>query len=130
MSFELPSVTELEKMINALSDKEFNQIRTEYSAEVFYQEMKELQKRINKMYSNTITHNYITNSESSLDNKNFDSKNITPTNVDPLKESISTIKKNMQFNRKNDIFANSTTFVSSGFRKKTSLKLNEKGKAA
>ena len=48
MSFELPSVTELEKMINALSDKEFNQIRTEYSAEVFYQEMKELQKRINK----------------------------------------------------------------------------------
>lgn len=40
MSFELPSVTELEKMINNLSDKEFNQIRTEYATEVFYQEIK------------------------------------------------------------------------------------------
>lgn len=41
MSFELPSATELQKMINDLSDKEFNQIRTEYSAEVFYQETKD-----------------------------------------------------------------------------------------
>lgn len=58
MSFELPSVTELEKMINALSDKEFNQIRTEYSAEVFYQEMKELQKRINKTYNSDFAIRY------------------------------------------------------------------------
>lgn len=59
MSFELPSVTELEKMINALSDKEFNQIRTEYSAEVFYQEMKELQKRINKTYNSDFAIRYL-----------------------------------------------------------------------
>lgn len=58
MSFELPSVTELEKMINALSDKEFTQIRTEYSAEVFYQEMKELQKRINKTYNSDFAIRY------------------------------------------------------------------------
>ena len=40
MNFKMPSANELEKMINALSDKEFNQIRTEYLIEVIQQETK------------------------------------------------------------------------------------------
>lgn len=47
MSFELPSITELEKMINNLNEKEFNQIRTEYATEVFYQEMRKYRQMQN-----------------------------------------------------------------------------------
>ena len=38
MSFKMPSANELEKMIDNLSDKQFNQIRTEYLTEVIQQE--------------------------------------------------------------------------------------------
>lgn len=41
MSFKMPSANELEKMIDNLSDKEFNQIRTEYLTEVIQQETRE-----------------------------------------------------------------------------------------
>lgn len=41
MSFKMPSANELEKMIDNLGDKEFNQIRTEYLTEVIQQETKE-----------------------------------------------------------------------------------------
>lgn len=38
MNFKMPSANELEKMIDNLSDKQFNQIRTEYLTEVIQQE--------------------------------------------------------------------------------------------
>lgn len=44
MNFKMPSANELEKMIDNLSDKEFNQIRTEYLTEVIQQETKESRK--------------------------------------------------------------------------------------
>ena len=44
MSFKMPSANELEKMIDNLSDKQFNQIRTEYLTEVIQQETKKLLK--------------------------------------------------------------------------------------
>ena len=37
----MPSTNKLEKMIDNLSDKEFNQIRTEYLTEVIQQETRE-----------------------------------------------------------------------------------------